>query len=270
MVAKSEDRMEILFGFFGTLASMILVITAAILSIPDGYSPLENSVSSLVEEDAKSIFSIGFVIGGSLSIPFYIYLEKELINIKESVRRVATGVSIFTCVCIALVGIIPDKTFWPIFVLFHGFVAVVSFAGSAIYIVLYSYLMYRAPKAAMYEGPRFKKYLAYFGFSIGGTLIVLLITILLDIFNPIIEWILTILIYLWIALTAIHLMSYKFFNIPGAYYKRSQYPEALKKFEDALQILDTLDLSEEPISGTLKENIDFLRKRMEKKGLISD
>ena len=265
MVAKSEDKLEILFGFFGTLASVILLFTAAFLSVPDGYSPLENSVSSLGMEDAKSIFSIGFVIGGSLCIPFYIYLEKELINIKESVRRVATGVSIFTCVCIALVGIIPDETFWPIFVWFHGFVAVVSFAGSAIYIVLYSYLMYRAPKAAMYEGPRFKKYLAYFGFSIGGTLIVLLITM-----QPIIEWILTILIYSWIALTAIHFMSYKFFNISGAYYKRSQYPEALKKFEDALQILNKLDLSEEPISGTIKENIEFLKKRMEKKNLISD
>jgi len=260
MLKRTEDRMEVLFGFFGTLVSVSLLITAAFLS--PGYTPLEDAVSSLGIGSAKSLFSISFVVGGSLCIPFYIYLEKELINIKESVRRLATGVSIFTCVCIALVGIIPDESLDPeIFLLFHGFVAAVSFVGSALYIVLYSYLMYNVPKAKMYEGPKFKKYIAYLGFSIGAILILFLFT---STFAPIIEWILTISIYLWITLTAIHLISYKFFNIPGVYYKRSQYPEALQKFEDAIQILNKLDLSEEPISETLKENIEFLKKELER------
>ncbi|MFX1301996.1 MAG: DUF998 domain-containing protein [Promethearchaeota archaeon] len=267
MVTRTEDRMEVLFGFFGTQVSAILLIIAAFLS--PGYSPLKDAVSSLGWGNVKSLFSISFVVSGSLCIPFYIYLERELINIKESIRRLATGVSIFTCVCIALVGIIPDKTYLDIFVLFHGFVASVSFIGSAIYIVLYSYLMYNVPKAKMYEGPKFKKYIAYLGFFIGCILIVFLITntIALTLYTitiPIIEWILTLSIYLWITLTAIHLISYKFFNIPGVYYRRSEYPEALKKFEDALQILNKLNLSEEPISETLKENIEFLKKELEK------
>lgn len=256
MVTKIEQKMEILFGFFGTLVSLILLIAAAFLS--PGYTPFKHTVSSLGTREAKSLFSICFVIGGSLCIPFYIYLERELINIKEGVRRIATGVSIFTSVCIALVGIIPDETYWDIFILFHGFVALFSFIGSAIYIVLYSYLMYMVPKVKMYEGPKFKKYLAYFGFLIGGILITLLITL-----EPIIEWILTISIYLWIILTALSLVSHKFFYLPGEYYKRTQYPEALKKFEDALSILSDLDLSEEPITETLKENIEFLKKQLE-------
>lgn len=256
MIIKTEDRMEILFGFFGTLVSVILLITAAFLS--SGFTPLKDTVSSLGEGEAKSLFSIAFVVAGSLCIPFYIYLERELINIKEGIRRLATGVSIFTCVCIALVGIIPDETYLDIFLLFHSFVALVSFVGSGIYIVLYSYLMYKVPRAKLYEGPKFKKYVAYLGFLIGVILIALLIT-----YEPIIEWILTILIYLWIILTALHLISYKFFNIPGVYYKRSQYPEALKKFEDAMEILNNLNLSEESISETLKENIEFLKKQLE-------
>ncbi|MFX0141780.1 MAG: DUF998 domain-containing protein [Candidatus Hodarchaeota archaeon] len=260
MTTRTEDRMEVLFGFFGTIISVILLIIAAFLS--PGYTPLKDAVSSLGWGNMKSLFSISFVIGGSLCIPFYIYLEKELMNIKDNIRRLATGVSIFTCVCIALVGIIPDETYLDIFVLFHGFVASVSFIGSAIYIVLYSYLMYKVPKAKMYEGPKFRKYIAYLGFIIGAILILFLITFLTTL-NPIIEWILTISIYSWIILTAIHLISYKFFNIPGIYYRRSEYPEALKKFEDALQILDKLDLSEEPISETLKENIEFLKKELE-------
>ncbi|MFX0106364.1 MAG: DUF998 domain-containing protein [Candidatus Hodarchaeota archaeon] len=259
MVTRREDRMEVTFGFFGTLLSVILLIIAAFLS--PGYSPLKDAVSSLGWGDSKSLFSISFVIGGSLCIPFYIYLERELVNIKENIRRLATGVSIFTCVCIALVGIIPDKAYLEIFVPFHGFVAAVSFIGSGIYIVLYSYLMYILPKAKMYEGPKFKKYIAYLGFSIGAILILFLFT---STFAPIIEWILTITIYIWIILTAIHLISYKFFNIPGVYYRRSDYPEALQKFEDALEILYKLDLSEEPISETLNENIEFLKKELEK------
>ncbi|MFX1419423.1 MAG: DUF998 domain-containing protein [Promethearchaeota archaeon] len=260
MGTRTEDKMEVLFGFFGTLISVILLITAAFLT--SGYTPLKDAVSTLGWGNNKSLFSISFVVGGSLCIPFYIYLEKELINIKESIRRLATGVSIFTCVCIALVGIIPDETYIDLFIIFHFFVASVSFIGSALYIVLYSYLMYKVPKTKMYEGPKFKKYVSYLGFAIGAILIIFLITFLFNI--TIIEWILTISIYLWIMLTSIHLISYKFFNLPGVYYKRSEYPEALQKFEDAIHILNKLDLSREPISETLKENIEFLKKELEK------
>ena len=263
MVRRAEDRMEVLFGFFGALISLILLINAVFLS--PGYNPLNDAVSELGEREAKSLFSISFVLGGSLGIPFYIFLERELINIKESIRRLATGISIFTCVCIALVGIIPDETFGEIFEVFHASVATVSFVGSSIYIVLYSILMYNGPKSKMYKGPTFKKYHAFFGFGIGIILLILMIMFLSSLpFTPLLEWILTILMYLWILITALQLISYKFFNIPGVYYRRAQYPEALKLFEDALQILNNLNLSDEPITQTLNENIEFLRKQLEK------
>jgi len=248
--------MEVLFGFFGVLCASILILTAVIVS--RDYSMLEDTVSALGGREGKTLFSIGFVVAGSLLIPFYIYLERELINIKEGIRRLATGVSIFFCVCIALVGIIPDETYWDFFVIFHGIVASFAFVGSSIYIVLYSILMYHSPKSKLYKGPAFKKYLAYFGFGIGAIFVILMIF-----FIPIIEWILTILIFAWILLTAMTLISYKFFNIPGVYYKRAQYPEALKLFEDAIQILNKLKLSDEPITETLKENIEFIKKELD-------
>jgi len=40
------------------------------------------------------------------------------------------------------------------------------------------------------------------------------------------------------------------FNIPGMYYRRTQYPEALKLFENALEVLGNLDLTEEPVFQT--------------------
>ena len=60
-------------------------------------------------------------------------------------------------------------------------------------------------------------------------------------------------------------VSYKFFNLPGIYYKRAQYPEALKRFEDALEVLGNLDMTDDPITETLKENIEFIKKSLEKK-----
>lgn len=251
--------MEVLFGLFGVLIASILLIIAIFFS--PGYSPLQKPVSSLGREEAKSLFSISFVIAGSLSIPFFISLERELVNITESIRRLATGVSIFSSVCIALVGIIPDENIsngsW--FLPFHGFVAWVSFVGTCFYIDLYSVLMYQGPKSKLYSGPNFKKFLSYFGFSITFLLIAFLITR-----APLIEWIVTASIITWILITAIQMISFKFFNIPGVYYKRTQFPEALKLFEDAMQILERLDLSQEPIKETLQENIEYLRKKLEK------
>ena len=256
-MVKIEQKMEALFGLFGVLIALILLIIAIFFT--PGYSPLLKPVSSLGRGEAKSLFSISFVVAGSLSIPFFISLERELVNIKESIRRLATGVSILSSVCIALVGIIPDDTYIELFIIFHGFVAWVSFVGTCFYIDLYSVLMYKGPKSKLYTGPKFKKPLSYFGFGITFILIAFLITR-----EPLIEWIVTTFIILWILITAIQMISFKFFNIPGVYYKRTQFPEALEMFESALQILKRLDLKKEPITETIKENIEFLRKQLEK------
>jgi hypothetical protein len=253
--------MEILFGFFGAI--FILIVLPLTASLTTGFNPLRDTISSLGEGNVRWLFSIGFVAAGSLLIPFYIYLERELVNIEENIRRLATGIAIFSNMCIALVGIIPDETFDPqAFFAFHAFVAGVSFIGTSIYIVLYSLLMYKGPQSIMYKGPAFKKYLAYFGFLIGIILVIFLITL-----NPLLEWILAFLTVSWILITALQCISFKFSKIPGLYYKRSQYPKALKRFEDAIQILENLKMGDEPITETLKENIDFIKSEMEKKSV---
>ncbi len=262
MVAIKESRMEVLFGFFGALFILIMM-PITILATP-GYSPLERTISMLGEGNAKTLFSISFVVFGTLSIPFYIYLERELINIEKNIRRLATGISIFTSVCIALVGIIPDEAFRVAYGAFHTFVALVSFIGSSVYIVLFSMLMYQSPKSEMYKGPAFKRYLADHGFLVGVMLIIFFITR-----HPLIEWILAILITSWVLITAAQCVSYKYSKIPGIYYKPSQYPEVLKRFEDAIQILNNLEMGDEPIMETLQENIEFIKSEMGKKPVKS-
>lgn len=194
MLDKIKNKMECLFGFFGVMIAGIFVITAAFLT--PGYNPIYNTVSSLLGGNAKSLFSIGFVIGGSLGIPFYIYLERKLIGINEIIRRLATELSIFTCLCIALVGIGPEGAYPDLYMLFHGVVSFIAFIGSVAYIGFFSILMIYD------ENSYFQKYHAYFGFLIVGVLVIFLIFLS----QSLIEWILTILILVWILLTSIHLI----------------------------------------------------------------
>ena len=260
MVSIKPRQMEVFFGLFGVVFLLIILPITAYLT--PGFTPLRNTISSLAEGRAKSLFGIGFVVCGSFLIPFYIYLERELVNVQENVRRLATGASIFTNACIALVGITPDTIFVPAFQAFHAFVAIVSFVGSGVYIVLYSILIYQGPMSLIYKGPVFKKYLAYFGFIIGILLAVFLITQ-----YSLLEWIVGVLIIIWVLITALQCIFLKFSKLPGLYYKRSEYPKALKLFEDAVQMLNNLEMGDEPIMETLRENIEFIKSEMENKSL---
>ncbi|MFW9951913.1 MAG: hypothetical protein ACFFKA_17485, partial [Candidatus Thorarchaeota archaeon] len=130
-------------------------------------------------------------------------------------------------------------------------------AGTSIYIGLYSYLMYKGASSITYTGPKFKRYLSYLGF-----IIIIVFLVLLFSLKPIIEWILTTLIIIWILITAIQVITFKYFNIPGLYYKKSEYPKALTKFEKAFEILDNLELSDKPIMKTIEENIKFLKEKL--------
>lgn len=257
MPAKLGYRLECYFGLIGALILVSCVIVAAFLT--PGYDPRVDTVSSLGYGIAKSLFSIGFVIGGSLGIPFFIYLERELENIKEVVRRLATGVSILTSTCVALVGIIPDETYIEIFLVFHVFVASIAFIGSGIYITLYSYLMYKAPKTKLYAGPKFKKVLAYYGFCINIPVVLFMVS-----WSAIIEWFLFFLIFTWVIASALTLLKFRYFNIAGVYYRKSKYPEALKRFQEASDILKSLNLDHDPIAQTLQENIEYLKSKVKK------
>ena len=245
----------------GAVFVATIVIIAAILTwIDSGYSPMTHTISELGYYRYKTLFSIGMVAAGCCLIPFFIKLERELVNIKENLRRSATAVSLFTSICISMVGIIPDLEYHDIFALFHIFVAIVAFTGSGTYILLYSILMYKGHSSPMYKGPQFKRHMSYYGFCVFGNLILLLILL-----HPLIEWILFINILTWDMITAYYITKYKFSGIAGLYYKEEQYPEMLEKFEESLAILNQLNLGDDPMAEVLKENIKFLKSSKNKK-----
>jgi len=185
------SKLECYFGLLGALIAIVIIVMAAFLT--PNYNPLVNTVSSLGTGVAKTLFSIAFVTGGSLSIPFIIYLEKSLVNINEFIRRLATIIAIISSTSIALVGILPDPEYTDIFRTFHAFVAFNAFIGTVAYICLYSYLMLKSVE--------YKRYQVIIGFTTALELIILLLTL-----NPLIEWVLTINILTWTISTSIKLI----------------------------------------------------------------
>jgi hypothetical membrane protein len=165
----------------------------AALATP-GYNPLEDTVSALGTGIAKTLFSIAFVVSGSLTIPFILYLEKTLIGINEFVRRIATSIAVISSVCVALVGILPDPEYPDAFVVFHGTVTLSGFLGSITTIWLYTFLMMKSNE--------YKFYHIIIGYATGLELVLLAITL----FNPLIEWILVLNVMLWILITSIKLI----------------------------------------------------------------
>ena len=186
------SKIECFFGLIGVSFAIVFVIFAALVT--PGYNPLEDTVSSLGRGIAKTLFSIAFVLSGSLTIPFILYLEKTLIGINEFVRRIATAIAVISSVCVALVGILPDHDNPDAFMRFHGTVTLSGFLGSIATICLYTFLMMKSNE--------YKLYHIIIGYATGFELILLAITL----FNPLVEWILTVNIMLWILITSIRLI----------------------------------------------------------------
>ncbi|KKN12054.1 hypothetical protein LCGC14_1020360 [marine sediment metagenome] len=190
LIKKLNKKMEYLFGMAGLIIVIIFLIWAMI--VDGNYSMFEETVSSLGTGDGKTLFSIGFIIAGSLGIPFYIKLEKSLVlgGLKDLIRRIATAVSIISCVAIALIGVIPDENFPVQFDYFHGTATLISFVGTSAYIAFFSISM------LLHE--KYKLWIPILG------LIVIIFLFSLIFMKPFIEWLLTISIFTWIFATIIH------------------------------------------------------------------
>lgn len=185
-----------------------------------GFTPFNQPISSLGYSKTNYLYGFGLIIGGLLLIPFYVYLEQVLLNIKMGLRGLITALTIFINVCVALVGIPPDPVNVEAFQTFHAFVSIVGLIGTSIHIVFFSIMMHKSSKPVRFKGPIFKKYLIILGFVIGGVLGVFLITR-----YSMLEWIVGAFIVSWVLITAKQGISFKFSKRLGIYYKKTQNPE---------------------------------------------
>ena len=257
MKIRLLNNLEGLFGFFSPIILALSLFLSIIFS--PNYRILEQYVSDLAYYSGKFFFSVGFAISGVFLVPFFIALERELVRINENLRRLATVISIFTCTCFALVSIIPDETYIDIFIYFHGFLAFFVFFGSGLYIFLYSFLILLSLKSEEYTGPKFHILLVVLGFftSVGEFLL------LFD-FKPFLEWIILILILIWIFLTSIHIIVHRFIRFPVTELNQLNNSELREIFEVISEKFEELNIKNQSIKNIVKNNIKILNERNNK------
>jgi len=254
MKVELKYKLEALFGLFSTIIFSIMLILAVLYS--PNYSFFENYISNLAYFSGKLFFAIGFSIFGVFLVPFFITLERELVYINENIRRLATAIAILTCACFALGSIIPEESYLELFTVFHSFIAGFAFFFSGIYILLFSFLMFRSYEIEEYSGPRFHLFLVTFGFitAIGEF-------ILIFIFVPILEWVVVISMIVWITITSVHLLIHKFIRFPLAEFKRLKHSESIEIFKAIQKKIEDLNIDDELLSDAINNNISLLKSR---------
>jgi len=187
-------------GVFGLL-SCVIVLSGDILSIilfPGGYNFFENMISELGRGPSGIFFNLGLIISGIVGIPFYIALykifDKETVNpIMRKSALIFSLISIFTFI---LVGIFPSIEDNYIIFVTHGTFAFISFLCGIFYLISFSILMLKDSK--------YSKFLAFHGFIVAGTYLVIIFTWL-----PITEWIATFAIISWVITNSIYMLYHK-------------------------------------------------------------
>lgn len=183
-------------GFFGIISVLIRLtgdITAMIFT--PNYNMIDDLISDLGIGPGALFFSLGLIISGIVSIPFYISLKKifGVEEINENLRKMAIVFSSISIITYVLLGFFPsDPNNILIFVL-HGVIGLISWVTGAGYLALYSYMTIKYKESSKFQG--------YFGYCVVGTVILFIFT-----WVPVTEWCMTFGIMLWIIVISISMI----------------------------------------------------------------
>ncbi|MFX0082319.1 MAG: DUF998 domain-containing protein [Candidatus Hodarchaeota archaeon] len=210
LIAKKINRvipgafyglLSITFGFLGDLISYLMY---------PGYNFTRKAVSSLCKGPGGLFFQIGNVFSGTFALLFIIYLggtfNKE--EISEKMRKSTVILASISCISFIILGAFCGSN--PIIALIHGVFAMISWQTGLFYITFFNILLLKDSK--------YQKILAYFGFLVSFTLILLMILFYLHllptlrylmIILPSLEWINTILVILWYLIVSLYMIYNK-------------------------------------------------------------
>jgi len=145
-------------GFFGIVSVSIRLMGdfTAILFTPN-YNMIDDLISELGVGPGAIFFSLGLIISGIVSIPFYISLRNIFRSeeINENLRKFAvvfSGISIITYILLAFFPSDPNNSL--IFIM-HGVIGLISWVTGAGYLALYSYMTIKYKESS--------RFLGYFG-----------------------------------------------------------------------------------------------------------
>lgn len=183
--------------FFGILSTLIGLSGDIIAIIYNSEYNLNLMISTLGTGPGGFFFNFGTILSGILAIPFYFYLERALFkeNLNKKVLKIALISALISCIFFIAIGLFPSFDNNIFFIYAHGISVLLCFISGAIYFVLFSYL-FRISSI-------FPKTIVYIGYVQISLIILFLFT-----WNPLIEWLMTFGIILWILFLSFY-MSYK-------------------------------------------------------------
>ncbi len=173
--------------FFGIFSTLIGLLGDIIAIIYNSEYNLNLMISTLGTGPGGFFFNFGTILSGILAIPFYFYLERTLSkeNLNKKVLKTALISALISCVFFIAIGIFPSFDNNSFLLYAHGISALLCFISGALYFFLFSYL-FRLSSI-------FPKTIVYIGYVQIALIILFLFT-----WNPLIEWLMTFGIILWI------------------------------------------------------------------------
>jgi len=186
-------------GLYGIL-SVIIRISGdfiAFLFFPE-YNMINNMVSDLGVGPGGIFFSLGLIISGIISIPFYVALARSLQSegVNEKMRK--TGLIFFyiSDITYIMMGFFPSVEKIYLIYLAHGVFAIISWLTAIIYLVIFSKLMKKDGKFSALP-------------SYSGYLLIIVMIIFLCTWLPIIEWVMTFTFIIWVLLISSYMIYHK-------------------------------------------------------------
>ncbi|MHA1436780.1 MAG: DUF998 domain-containing protein [Promethearchaeota archaeon] len=164
----------------------ILFLTISIFLFPD-YKIGQDYISLLgIGPGFSSIFfNIGLILAGIFILPFFVYLGRILNEPVNNNKRkmISYKISILGCISLSLIGCFPAINL--IMLIIHGIFAAFFFICILIYVLIFSHLIL--------NDNRFPKHISYIGFLSAPIFAAFIATQL-----PLLEWISTFILVLWI------------------------------------------------------------------------
>ena len=186
-------------GFYGIL-SIIVRISGdfiAFLLFPR-YNMINNMVSDLGVGPGGIFFSLGLIISGIISIPFYVALARSLQSEGVDERMRKTGLIFFyiSDITYIMIGFFPSVENIYIIYLAHGIFAIISWLTAIIYLIIFSRLMKKDGKFSALP-------------SYSGYFLIIVMVIFLCTWLPLIEWVMTFTFIIWVLLISSYMISQK-------------------------------------------------------------
>jgi hypothetical protein len=140
-------------------------------------------------------FNVGTILSGFFALLFYLYLGRVIKedNPNEYLRKAAIISAITSCFFFMLIGVFPSVEGNQLLIILHGNSASISFITGLIYFLLFNIIILR--------NKNFLRIHVYIGFTEACFILIFLFT-----WNPILEWIMTFGIIIWILFIASYLL----------------------------------------------------------------